>query len=219
MESSSASQEQNEVQTNLPSSVVRPVSRTGAPNNNHNNSNSNMVMGKHRLAAAIAALNQQIHIIQGIDDVIFSVSYVELIDPPPSSTSHRTRRGRPHKISIPISILPENSNPENGKTLKGVNGVAASLISSEDTAMLTAKVVPEMNAVVKKRVKLKKRVYKEELDQLDSCGEASLVCGELVSSVELIPDALLPVTRGPINVHLDRWFHGANDSRRNKRWI
>ncbi|KAM3289364.1 guanine nucleotide-binding protein subunit gamma 2 [Capsicum chacoense] len=123
MESSSASQEENEVQTNLPSSVVRPVSRTGAPNNNHNNSNSNMVMGKHRLAAAIAALNQQIHIIQ------------------------------------------------------------------------------------------------EELDQLDSCGEASLVCRELVSSVELIPDALLPVTRGPINVHLDRWFHGANDSRRNKRWI
>ncbi|XP_060173682.1 guanine nucleotide-binding protein subunit gamma 2-like [Lycium barbarum] len=59
----------------------------------------------------------------------------------------------------------------------------------------------------------------EELDQLDSIGEASIVCRELVSSVELIPDALLPVTRGPINVHLDRWFHGTNDSRRNKRWI
>lgn len=113
--SPSASQELNEVQAGLPSSV-RPVLRTGAPNNN-------MVMGKHRLAAAIAALNHQINIIQ------------------------------------------------------------------------------------------------EELDQLDSFGEASLVCKELVSSVELIPDALLPVTRGPINVHLDRWFHGANDSRRNKRWI
>ncbi|KAL3321697.1 hypothetical protein AABB24_039346, partial [Solanum stoloniferum] len=62
-------------------------------------------------------------------------------------------------------------------------------------------------------------IIQEELDQLDSFGEASLVCRELVSSVELIPDALLPVTRGPINVHLDRWFHGGNDSRRNKRWI
>ncbi|MCD7448232.1 hypothetical protein HAX54_039993 [Datura stramonium] len=120
MESSSppaSSQELNEVRGDLPSSTssVRPVLRTGAPNN--------MVMGKHRLAAAIAALNQQIQIIQ------------------------------------------------------------------------------------------------EELDQLDSFGEASLVCRELVSSVELVPDALLPVTRGPINVNLDRWFHGANDSRRNKRWI
>ncbi|XP_059285387.1 guanine nucleotide-binding protein subunit gamma 2-like [Lycium ferocissimum] len=118
--SSSTSQELNEIQqTDLPSSSssssIRPVSRTGAPNN--------MVMGKHRLAAAISALNQQIQFIQ------------------------------------------------------------------------------------------------EELDQLDSIGEASIVCKELVSSVELIPDALLPVTKGPINVHLDRWFHGANDSKRNKRWI
>ncbi|CAN4095583.1 unnamed protein product [Withania somnifera] len=108
----SVSQELNEVQPS-----TRPILRNGAPNNN------NMVMGKHRLAAAIAALNQQIHIIQ------------------------------------------------------------------------------------------------EELDQLDSFGEASLVCRELVSSVELVPDALLPVTRGPINVHLVRRFHGANESRRNKRWI
>ncbi|XP_009767076.1 guanine nucleotide-binding protein subunit gamma 2 [Nicotiana tabacum] len=63
------------------------------------------------------------------------------------------------------------------------------------------------------------QIIQDELDQLDSCGEASIVCRELVSSVELMPDALLPVTRGPINVHLDRWFHGANESRRNKRWI
>ncbi|PHU06972.1 hypothetical protein BC332_23461 [Capsicum chinense] len=86
--------------------------------------------------------------------------YVELIDPPPSSSSHRPRRGRPRKIPIPISILPKNSNSENGKILKGVNGVATSLISFEDTTMLNARVVPEMDAVVKKRVKLKKRVYK-----------------------------------------------------------
>ncbi|KAM3235427.1 hypothetical protein P3L10_015463 [Capsicum annuum] len=92
--------------------------------------------------------------------VLYVNGYVELIDPPPSSTSHRPHRGRPCKIPIPISILPKNSNPENEKTLKGVNGVAMSLISSEDTTMLNAKVVPEMDAVVKKRVKLKKRVYK-----------------------------------------------------------
>ncbi|KAF3672052.1 hypothetical protein FXO37_07714 [Capsicum annuum] len=91
-----------------------------------------------------------------------TVCYVELIDPPPSSTSHRPRRGRPRKIPIPISILPENSNPENEKILKGVNGVATSLISSEDTTMLNARVMPKMDAVMKKRVKLKKKVYKRK---------------------------------------------------------
>ncbi|KAF3678698.1 hypothetical protein FXO37_04256 [Capsicum annuum] len=87
-----------------------------------------------------------------------NLCYVELIDPPSSFTSHRPRRGRPRKIPIPMSILPENSNPENGKTLKGVNEVATSLTSSEDTTMLNDRVVPKMDAVVKKRVKLKKRV-------------------------------------------------------------
>ncbi|XP_019237331.1 PREDICTED: guanine nucleotide-binding protein subunit gamma 2-like isoform X2 [Nicotiana attenuata] len=48
------------------------------------------------------------------------------------------------------------------------------------------------------------QIIQDELDQLDSFGEASIVCRE---------------TRGPINVHLDRWFHGASDSRRNKRWL
>ncbi|PHT37894.1 hypothetical protein CQW23_21467 [Capsicum baccatum] len=86
--------------------------------------------------------------------------YVELIDPPPSFSFHYPCHGRPHKIPIPISSLPENSNPENGKTLKGVNEVATSLISSEDTTMLNTRVVPEMDVVVKKRVKLKKTVYK-----------------------------------------------------------
>lgn len=92
-----------------------------------------------------------------IDDVVFSVSNVELIDPPPSSTSHRPRRGRPRKIPN----LPDNSNPENGKTLKvnsptptrrlidkpNGNGVV-SLISSEANAAV-ARVVPAMDAVVK----------------------------------------------------------------------
>ncbi|CAN4115678.1 unnamed protein product [Withania somnifera] len=92
-----------------------------------------------------------------IDDVVFSVSNVELIDPPPSSTSHRPRRGRPRKIPN----LPDNSNPETGKTLKVTspnptrrlidkpngNGVV-SLISSEENAAV-ARVVPAMDAVVK----------------------------------------------------------------------
>lgn len=92
-----------------------------------------------------------------IDDVVFSVSNVELIDPPPSSTSHRPRRGRPRKIPN----LPDNSNPENGKTLNvnsptptrrlidkpNGNGVV-SLISSEANVAV-ARVVPAMDAVVK----------------------------------------------------------------------
>lgn len=94
-----------------------------------------------------------------IDDVVFSVSNVELIDPPLSSTSHRSRRGRPRKIPN----LPENSNPtnpENGKTLKVTsptgrlidkpNGVA-SLIPPEGTIInvAVARVVPAMDSVVK----------------------------------------------------------------------
>lgn len=92
-----------------------------------------------------------------IDDVVFSVSNVELIDPPPSSTSHRPRRGRPRKIPN----LPDDSNPENGKTLNvnsptptrrlidkpNGNGVV-SLISSEANVAV-ARVVPAMDAVVK----------------------------------------------------------------------
>ncbi|MCD7446358.1 hypothetical protein HAX54_005965 [Datura stramonium] len=59
----------------------------------------------------------------------------------------------------------------------------------------------------------------EELDKLESYGEASIVCKEFVSIVESKPDALLPVTKGPSDVKWDRWFQGANGSRRNKRWI
>ncbi|KAK6773786.1 hypothetical protein RDI58_029024 [Solanum bulbocastanum] len=93
-----------------------------------------------------------------IDDVVFSVSNVELIDPPPSSTSHRPRSGRPRKTPL----LPENSkltNPKHGKTLKVTsptrrlidkpNGIA-SLISSDTTITnAAARVVPAMDAVVK----------------------------------------------------------------------
>ncbi|KAJ8548113.1 hypothetical protein K7X08_021349 [Anisodus acutangulus] len=59
----------------------------------------------------------------------------------------------------------------------------------------------------------------EELDKLESYGEASIVCKEFLSVVESKPDALLPVTKGPSDVKWDRWFQGANGSRRNKRWL
>ncbi|KAF9687193.1 hypothetical protein SADUNF_Sadunf02G0068200 [Salix dunnii] len=57
----------------------------------------------------------------------------------------------------------------------------------------------------------------EELDQLDTFGESSTVCKELVSGVESIPDPLLPSTQGPVNASWDRWFTGYQNSRR--RWI
>ncbi|KAF2291377.1 hypothetical protein GH714_023402 [Hevea brasiliensis] len=57
----------------------------------------------------------------------------------------------------------------------------------------------------------------EELDQLEEIGEASIVCKELISSVESIPDPLLPLSKGPTNINWDRWFKGAQNSR--KRWI
>ncbi|WCJ44376.1 Guanine nucleotide-binding protein subunit gamma 2 [Euphorbia peplus] len=58
----------------------------------------------------------------------------------------------------------------------------------------------------------------EELEQLETLGESSLVCKELISSVESIPDPLLPWCRGGAsNSSWDRWFRGASNSR--KRWI
>ncbi|KAJ4844656.1 hypothetical protein Tsubulata_029342 [Turnera subulata] len=58
----------------------------------------------------------------------------------------------------------------------------------------------------------------EELDQLDSLGESSLVCKELLSSVGSIPDPLLPTTKGPADVGWDRWFRGTHNNSR-RRWL
>ncbi|CAL5358689.1 unnamed protein product [Camellia sinensis] len=63
------------------------------------------------------------------------------------------------------------------------------------------------------------QIIQEELEELETCGESSLVCKELVSTVESLPDALLSVTKGPAVVGWDRWFHGAHGSRGRKRWI
>ncbi|KAM0059277.1 hypothetical protein Hdeb2414_s0005g00179701 [Helianthus debilis subsp. tardiflorus] len=42
-------------------------------------------------------------------------------------------------------------------------------------------------------IRIRVRVRKPELDQLETLGESSLVCQQLVSSVESSTDALLPV--------------------------
>ncbi|XP_060172491.1 protease Do-like 9 [Lycium barbarum] len=93
------------------------------------------------------------HIDIDIDDVVFSVSNVELIHPPPppTSTSQRPRRGRPRKTPN----LPQNINPENGKTLKVTsptrdnkpNGVASLIAPGANGA--AAVTSPAMDAVVK----------------------------------------------------------------------
>ncbi|KDP32845.1 hypothetical protein JCGZ_12137 [Jatropha curcas] len=57
----------------------------------------------------------------------------------------------------------------------------------------------------------------EELDQLETLGESSIVCKELISSVESIPDPLLPLSRGTTDISWDRWFRGGQNVR--KRWI
>ncbi|KAK9052800.1 hypothetical protein SSX86_029430 [Deinandra increscens subsp. villosa] len=65
------------------------------------------------------------------------------------------------------------------------------------------------------------QAIQEELDQLETLGESSLVCEQLISSVESSTDALLPVTRGPADGGWDRWFQRASQSssRNRKRWI
>ncbi|KAF8020859.1 hypothetical protein BT93_G1308 [Corymbia citriodora subsp. variegata] len=62
-------------------------------------------------------------------------------------------------------------------------------------------------------------IIQEELEELETIGEASLVCRELISSIESVPDPLLPATKGPADVGWERWFRGDHNSRRNKRWI
>ncbi|XP_031105968.1 protease Do-like 9 [Ipomoea triloba] len=94
-----------------------------------------------------------------IDDVVFSVSNVELINPPAnsSSPSHHRRRGRPRKVS---KHAEKQSKLEKSETLKvsspprrvadKPNG-SASLVASEAAISnsAVARVVPAMDAVVK----------------------------------------------------------------------
>ncbi|KAI9166072.1 hypothetical protein LWI28_025813 [Acer negundo] len=62
-------------------------------------------------------------------------------------------------------------------------------------------------------------LIQEELNELETLGESSLVCNELISSVESIPDPLLPMTKGPVDDSWERWFRGAHNFRTHIRWI
>ncbi|KAK1372420.1 G protein gamma domain-containing protein [Heracleum sosnowskyi] len=59
----------------------------------------------------------------------------------------------------------------------------------------------------------------EEIEQLDTYGGSSIVCKELIASVESNSDALLPVTKGPTDVAWERWFQRARSSKNRKKWI
>ncbi|KAI3468465.1 hypothetical protein Pfo_025128 [Paulownia fortunei] len=63
------------------------------------------------------------------------------------------------------------------------------------------------------------QIIQDELDELETIGGVSTVCQELISSIDSVPDALLPVTRGSAEVGWDRWFQGAQSSRSRRRWI
>ncbi|KAL2597117.1 hypothetical protein AAZV13_11G141800 [Glycine max] len=62
-------------------------------------------------------------------------------------------------------------------------------------------------------------ILQEELEKVETIGESSTVCKDLISSVESIPDPLLPFTKGSVDAGWDRWFGGAHHSRNHKRWI
>ncbi|KMT17618.1 hypothetical protein BVRB_2g035680 [Beta vulgaris subsp. vulgaris] len=63
------------------------------------------------------------------------------------------------------------------------------------------------------------RMIQDELDELDSIGGPSTVCDELISGIESVPDPLLQMTKGPIDVNWERWFGGGSSSRSHRRWI
>ncbi|KAK4435645.1 Guanine nucleotide-binding protein subunit gamma 2 [Sesamum alatum] len=63
------------------------------------------------------------------------------------------------------------------------------------------------------------QIIQDELNELETIGGVSAVCPELISTVDSVPDALLPVTRGPADVGWERWFQGAQSSRGRRRWI
>lgn len=62
-------------------------------------------------------------------------------------------------------------------------------------------------------------IIQEELNELETIGESSIVCKELVASIESVSDPLLPWSKGAPEVGWDRWFRGAHNTRSNNRWI
>ncbi|CAK9318684.1 unnamed protein product [Citrullus colocynthis] len=65
-----------------------------------------------------------------------------------------------------------------------------------------------------KRLEQEARFLEEELEQLEKLDKASASCKELLGSVEMRSDPLLPETLGPVNPAWDRWFEGPKDSNR-----
>ncbi|OVA05368.1 G-protein gamma-like domain [Macleaya cordata] len=63
-----------------------------------------------------------------------------------------------------------------------------------------------------KRLEQETRSLEVELEELERTECVSVVCPELLLKIETRPDALLPVTNGPINPSWDRWFEGPQDS-------
>ncbi|CAJ1972172.1 unnamed protein product [Sphenostylis stenocarpa] len=62
-------------------------------------------------------------------------------------------------------------------------------------------------------------ILQEELEKVETIGESSTVCKDLISSVESTPDPLLPCTKGSVDAAWDRWFGATHHSRTHKRWI
>ncbi|TKY58213.1 Guanine nucleotide-binding protein subunit gamma 2 [Spatholobus suberectus] len=62
-------------------------------------------------------------------------------------------------------------------------------------------------------------ILQEELEKVETIGESSTVCKDVISSVESIPDPLLPYAKGSVDAGWDRWFGGTHHSRNHKRWI
>ncbi|KAF5456621.1 hypothetical protein F2P56_026086 [Juglans regia] len=65
-------------------------------------------------------------------------------------------------------------------------------------------------------------MIQNELEELETLGKSSIVCKELISSLDTVRDPLLPSSMGPADVSWDRWFRGArgaHNSRNHKLWI
>ncbi|KAJ7966073.1 guanine nucleotide-binding protein subunit gamma 2-like [Quillaja saponaria] len=110
-----------------------------------------------------------------------------------------------------ISVA-EDQNKEKGE--EGLNGQAEARTGSSPNFIgkhrMSAAISHLHNQI---------NIIQEELDKLETYGEASIVCKEFISSVDSNPDPLLPETKGPVDVGWDRWFGGAPNSRNHKRWI
>ncbi|XP_051151497.1 guanine nucleotide-binding protein subunit gamma 2-like [Andrographis paniculata] len=91
--------------------------------------------------------------------------------------------------------------------------------SSSSAAMLTPLMGKHRMAAAISHLNQQIQIIQDELDELDTVAGVSTVCQELISSIESVPDALLPETRGPAEVGWDRWFQGAQSSRSRRRWI